>query len=143
MSWGEVSKSVYDLLNGDTGTGGLRNSSSSAYVQSLSALQAAKNPTAPYIVFSCPTIVEEPVFDPANKARDISLQIDIYSLANAGATAHEAIVARVKTKLDRQTLTVTGYTNGAVFLDSEQPVNVEGDLLRTVLQFSVFITDPS
>lgn len=143
MSWGEVAKSLYTLLEADTGSGGLRNSASSAYVRSISQGIADKNATLPILVIQGISGTPDNVFDPANKVVDYGFQVDAYTAANLGAYAHEPIVARVKAKLDRQTLTVTGWVNGAMFLDSEQPVQQEGDVLRTVLQFSVFINDPS
>ena len=143
MSWGEVAKSLYTLLDGDTGTGGLRNSASSAYVNSVSQGLSIKNATLPIVTFFGISGTPDNVFDPANKVMDYGFQVDVFTLANLGAYAHEPIVARVKSKLDRQSLSVTGWVNGAMFLDSEQPVQIEGDYLRTVLQFSVFINDPS
>lgn len=143
MSWGEVAKSLYTLLNGDTGTGGLRNSASGAFVNSVSQGLSVKNATLPIVTFTGISGTPDNVFDPANKVMDYGFQVDVITLANVGATVHEPIVARVKSLLDRQTLSVTGWVNGAMFLDSEQPLQLEGDFYRTILQFSVFINDPS
>lgn len=144
MSWGEVGKSLYTLLAGDTGSGGLRETGGGvAYVESIHQIAAAKNAALPLIVFNGISGTPNNVFDPNNKVMDYGFQVDVYSLANEGTYAHEPIVARVKTLLDRQSLTVTGWVNGQMFLDSEQPPQLDGDALRTVLQFSVFINDPS
>jgi len=143
MSWGAVATGLFTLLDGDTGTGGLRNTASTAYVGEIAQMLGSKNITPPSIVFTGVAGTPDNVFDQANKVIEYSVQVDVFTLANAGAVAHEPIVARVKSKLDRQILSVTGWVNGAMFLDSEQPTQQEGDLLRTILQFSIFVNDPS
>lgn len=143
MSWGAVATALFTLLDGDTGTGGLRNSSSTAYVGEIAQGLGTKNVVPPVLFFTAISGTPDNVFDSANKVMEYTFQVDVYTLANAGFVAHEPIVARVKSKLDRQYLTVTGWVNGAMFLESEQPVQREGDMLRTVLQFSIFVNDPS
>lgn len=142
MSWGAVATAIYAILSADTGGGGLVNVAN-PLVNSVVNGMPSKNATPPLVCFQSNGGVTDDVFDPANQTYEYGVQVDVYSRRSAGATAHETIVDRVKVLLRRISLTVTGWVNGAVFLDSEQPAIEEGDLLRTILIFRVHITDPS
>lgn len=135
-AWTGLGKAIRDVMVADTGVGGMYETSGAAKVE-VYLNRPPEQAALDYVLILPTGNTREHVFDRTDMTWEVGFQVDIYTPVTAGMVKHELVRERVRTLLDRVALTVSGWVVNQAFLDSEQPVQVEAEALRTTLDFRV------
>jgi hypothetical protein len=146
VSWQDLGAAIYTRAIADTSSGGLFESGGAAEIAAVFINVADEDaPFFPkgHVVVSHVSTTPEDAFASAVEHWEYGWQADILT-ARAGlalpASYHEAVAKRWLTLFRRFTLTVAGWTVSDSFVESRQEMQIDGEALRTTIDFTTTLS---
>lgn len=139
MSWNFLSKGIKDLIEADTGSGGLFEVGGTLKITGVFNRFASQTAALPYIVMFPVAATENKAF--GADSVEYVIDFDIYTELRENPDLGGDIADRLRTVLDRQTPTLaSGWTSDAMRQTSGFTVDIDDDRMVTRAEYEVFVT---